>query len=125
MLVHNKGEYVRHIGVRLVPGVNKLLSFQEKKFEEALKHKLNQHLVDSDEIVIIKDANEKKVDTLSSLNAEKAIELIKDTYELAALDQFLKEEESGRKRKTVIEAIQQQIEYIKNPPEDKIVDDDE
>lgn len=125
MLIHNKGEFVRHIGVRLVPGVNKLLSFQEKQFEEALNHKLNQHLVDSGEIVIVKGEKEEKAASLSVLNAEKAIDLVKDSFSLETIEGFLKEEEEGKKRKTVLGAIQEQIEDIKNPPEDKVVDKDE
>lgn len=125
MIVHNKGEYVRHIGVRLVPGVNKLLAFQDKKFEEALEHKLNKHLVDTGEIVIVQGAKKEKADSISALNAENAIDLAKDTFSLETLEEFSKEEEAGKKRKTVLEAIQEQVEAIKNPPEDKIVDKDE
>lgn len=125
MLVHNKGEYVRHIGVRLVPGVNKLLAFQDKEFEEALKHPLNQHLVDKGEIVIVRDEKEEKADTISTLNADKAIDLVKDTFAIETLNGFLKEEEEGKKRKTVLEAIQEQVEGITNPPDDKIVDPNE
>ncbi|WP_100523367.1 hypothetical protein, partial [Mycobacteroides abscessus] len=108
MIIHNKGEYVRHIGVRLIPGVNKILSFQKEQFEEALKHPLNKYLVDSGEIVIIEGEKKEKADTFASLNAEKAIDLVKDTHVIDTLNQFLKEEEEGKKRKTVIEAIQEQ-----------------
>lgn len=127
MLVQNKGEFVRHIGVRLVPGTNKIFSFQEEEFEKALENKLNKHLVDTGEIVIIKADDDKKsaADTLSALSSSKAIELVKDTYELSVLEEFQKEEEVGKKRKTVIEAVKQQIEDIKSPPEDKIVNIDE
>lgn len=125
MLVQNTGNYVRHIGVRLIPGVNKLNESDVISFKEALEHPLNQYLVEHGEIIVPSDFGGKESDSISGLDANKAVELIKDTFELALLDVFLKEESEKKKRKTVMEAIDKQIESIKNPPEDKIVKDQE
>jgi hypothetical protein len=118
MLVHNKGDYVRHIGVRLIPGVNNLPEAEFKEFHNALNHPLNKYLVEKGEIVI-------PPDTISNLGDKEAISLIKDTFALNVLDGFNEEESNNSKRKTVLKAIEQQIESIKNPPEDKIVKDEE
>lgn len=125
MLVQNKGEYVRHIGVRLIPGVNKLSLTDEESFKQALEHPMNQYLVDHGEIVLTTGSNGEVADSLAKLNGKKAIELIHDTFELAVLDSFKQEEAGNGNRKTVLDAINQQIESIKNPPEDKIVKDQE
>ena len=115
MLVQNLGEFVRHIGVRLIPGVNNLSLSEGQKFKKALEHPLNKHLIDKGEIVIAQD------DDFASLDAKKAIELVNDTFELATLQKFREEEAAKGNRKTVIDAIDKQIESIKNPPEDQIV----
>jgi len=125
MLVHNKGDYVRHIGVRLIPGVNKLSFDDEAVFKEALKHPMNQYLVDQGEIVLATADNGEVADSVAKLSGRKAIELINDTFELSVLEAFKKEEAANANRKTVLDAIDKQIEFIKNPPEDKIVKDEE
>lgn len=125
MIVHNKGDLVRHIGVRLLPGANKLLAFQEAAFNQASEHKLNKFLIDSGEIEVVGNEKKEKADSFSDLNADKAIALASDTFELSVLDVFLKEEADGKNRKTVLEAIDAQITKIKTPPEDTIIDEDE
>jgi len=122
MLVQNLGNFVRHIGVRLIPGVNNLSLSEGQKFKKALEHPLNKYLIDKGEIVIAQDDD---FASLASLDAKKAIELVNDTFELATLQQFREEEAAKGNRKTVIEAIDKQIESIKNPPEDKIVKPEE
>lgn len=125
MLVHNKGNYVRHVGIRLIPGVNRLSIDDEKLFKQALKHPMNQYLVDHGEIVLTKSENGEVADSVAKLSGRKAIELIHDTFELAVLETFKTEEAANTNRKTVLDAVDQQIESIKHPPEDKIVKDEE
>lgn len=114
MLVHNKGNYIRHIGVRLIPGTNSLNEVEAQTFKKALDHPLNKTLVQSGEIAF-------ENDDLSGFNTNKAIELVKDTYDLSLLEDW-KESET---RKTVLKGIEEQIESIKNPPEDKVIDPNE
>jgi len=119
MIVQNKGNYIRHFGtVRLVPGVNQLGVEDIKAFKTSLGNKLNNFLVDSGEIIF---EESKKI---TDRKADEIIELVSDTYDLDALGQFLNEEENrgSKKRATVINAIQNQIEAIKNPNKDDIVD---
>lgn len=111
MLVHNKGEYVRHIGARLIPGINHLNQEDAAAFKEALKHPLNSYLVDELGEITYEDGG------LSDLSAQKAIAAVNETFKLETLESFKKDES----RKTVLEAIDKQIEAIKNPPKDKIV----
>ncbi|NMH83275.1 hypothetical protein [Heyndrickxia coagulans] len=114
MLVHNKGEFIRHIGVRLIPGANRLSEDDAAQFKVALEHPLNQLLVEEEEITYEDNG-------LADMAAAKAIKLVNDTYDLNTLEQFRQEE----KRKTVLDAIEKQIESIKSPPEDKIVNPEE
>jgi len=121
MIVHNKGKYIRHFGtVRLIPGTNRLNTEDTKAFKISLSNKLNKSLVDSREIYF----EERK---FTNLNAPDALELIRDTYDLSVLNQFLKDEEAKgtKKRSTIIETINAQIDAIKNPDNDKIVDPNE
>lgn len=111
MLVHNKGEYVRHIGARLIPGVNVLNQEDAVAFKEALKHPLNDYLVSELEEITYEDGG------LNDLTVPKAIEAVNDTFNLETLEAFKEKEQ----RKSVLNAIDKQIEAIKNPPKDKIV----
>lgn len=116
MLVHNKGNYVRHIGARLLPGVNYLSADEAKNYAEAAKNPLNKVLI-SKEIEVVSKTD------ITAVDANAAIELVNDTFDIGLLEKF-KSAENG-KRKTVSDAIDAQIESIKNPPEDKIVDQGE
>lgn len=114
MLIQNTGKYVRHIGVQIIPGVNNLSEEDTKKYLEAAKHPLNKYLVETGEIKV-------KGASLKELNANDALALVADTYDLKLLNDFQKEDT----RKSIQDAIEKQIESIKNPPEDKIVTDEE
>lgn len=118
MLVQNKGEYVRNIGVRLIPGVNRLSGADSKLYADEVKHPLNKYLVEHGEIAVVSPGN------IAAVSPEKAVELIQDTYDLSLLDQFTKDENVKRKSKKVLDAIAAQVESIKNPPKDKIVNPD-
>ena len=130
MIIHNKGNYVRHIGAMLVPGVTQLSPDQAEAFNLEVKYPLNQYLIDSKEIEIVKeetaDPEETKVAaSISELGAEKAIELVKDTFDLSQLGSWGTEEAENKKRKTVLEAINAQIDSIENPNPDDIAKTDE
>lgn len=121
MIVKNLGKYIRHFGdVRLIQGTNKLDETETILFKEALKHPLNKVLVDKSEIEF-----EEKTESISDMSAKDAEKAIKDTFDLNLLDEFKEDEEGGKKRATVIKAIDLQIESIENPDEDTIVDPDE
>lgn len=126
MIVHNKGNYIRHIGSAvLVPGTNDLDEKQAKSFKEALKVPLNQKLIDLKEIEVVGGLGETQADHLSDLKVEDALSLVVDSYNLESLEKWLDEENSGKKRKTLVAAIENQIEDIKNPNPDNIVDPNE
>ncbi|EGF4654365.1 TPA: hypothetical protein U0U85_002323 [Listeria monocytogenes] len=115
MIIENKGDYVRFLGtVRLIPGGNTISNEHEKEIIEALKHPLNKHLTETHEIIIPDELFEQN--GICDYNVTQADELIKDTYSLEALDNFLEQEKNGKIRKTVIDAINKQIESISNPP---------
>lgn len=127
MLIHNKGNYIRHIGAMLIPGVTRLSPSEAKAFQQAAKLPLNKKLIEAKEIEIVKEGDTESdevpsVSSISELNADKAILLIKDTFNLELLGAWGLEESEGKKRKTVLDAINEQIESIENPPEDTIVD---
>lgn len=119
MLVHNAGQYARNIGVRLTPGANNLSGAESKLYAEEVKRPLNKYLVDQGEIKVISPGN------IASITPDKAVQLVQDTYDLGVLDQFTKDENVKRKDKKVLAAITAQIEAIKNPPKDKVVDPNE
>lgn len=99
MLVHNKGKYVRHAAeVTLVPGANQVDPEDFKKFSS---NAIMKTLIEKGEIVPQK--------SLKEMNAEEAVELVKDTYSLSLLEEM----QAGEKRKTVLDAIADQVAHIK------------
>lgn len=122
MIVHNKGKYIRHIGeVRLLPGANQLSEKESKSFKADLANPLNQKLVDDGEIEVVGADGKDSSNPLAEINAGEAIELILDTFDISLLEEWA----SVETRKTVAKAIKEQIEAIKNPPEDKVVNTEE
>ncbi|EAC2289008.1 hypothetical protein FAL77_10155 [Listeria monocytogenes] len=118
MIIENTGNYVRFLGtVRLVPGTNNIGTEHAEELEKALKHPLNQYLIDSDELKVPDNFHEDS--SLNDFNATKATMLVKDTFDLGALNEFLAEETTNGNRKTVIDAINKQIESISNPPQEE------
>ncbi|WP_270995635.1 hypothetical protein [Listeria seeligeri] len=125
MIIENKGEYVRFLGnVRLVPGANDISDEHEDEVTKALKHPLIQHLTDTHEIIVPAELFEQN--GICDYNVSQAGILIKDTFSLETLNNFLEQEKGGTTRKTVIEAINKQIESISNPPqEDRYVPEED
>lgn len=114
MLVHNKGEYVRHIGTRLEPGMNELPEKEAVKFTVAFENPLNKHLLQDGEIEIFKD-QEDSSPAFNQLTADRAIELIKATSDITLLEEFRADEASNKNRKTVLEAIGSQVAALNQP----------
>ncbi|EAC5748275.1 hypothetical protein ACQ5SU_001086 [Listeria monocytogenes] len=118
MIIENKGDYVRFLGkIRLVPGTNKIDNEHAEELEQALKHPLNKHLIESDELKV--PDNLQQDSSLNDFNVTKATLLVKDTFDLGALNEFLADETTNGNRKTVIDAINKQIESISNPPQEE------
>ncbi|MBF2352618.1 hypothetical protein [Listeria welshimeri] len=118
MIIENKGDYVRFLGkIRLVPGTNKIDNEHAEELEQALKHPLNKHLIESDELKV--PDNLQQDSSLNDFNVTKATLLVKDTFDLGALNEFLADETTNGNRKTVIDAIKKQIESISNPPQEE------
>lgn len=115
MIVQNKGDLVRNgNGLRLIPGTNNV---SEKSWKSFVAHPLNKYLVDSGEL-IPQETADGKPKTLSDLNGPEAVALVKDTYDLRLLASFLSEEEKGKKRGSVIDAIKKQAEETEKSIED-------
>lgn len=105
MLVQNKGKYVRHAeGVMLVPGSNDVSEQDWKKFSN---HKIIKSLIDKGEIVT------HKVKSTTDMNANQAIELVEDTFSVDLLEQW----KANDDRKTVLDAIEEQLKEIKGEGE--------
>lgn len=103
MLVQNKGKYVRHAaGVMIVPGGNEITDAEWKKI---IGNKIMKTLVDKGEIEAKKN--------LKDLNADDAIDLVKDTFSLSLLEEM----KAGEKRKTVLDAIEDQTAEIQGENE--------
>ena len=120
MLVQNKGKYIRHFGsIMIIPGGNELNEEQEKEFSKEMKQPLNAVLLDKEIFVVGGLSTSSFID----LNKEEALELISDTFDLALLSKFAEDEKGkgNKARKSLISAIENQIESIKNPPEDSVV----
>jgi len=126
MLVHNKGNYIRYFGdVRLLPGANELDEKQAKEFSEQAKNKLNAAVIDRKEVVVASTGKGKEAASLEDLNANDAMLLIADTFDLVLLEKWLTDENKGKKRVTVIKAIEEQADEIKNPNPDDVVNQEE
>ncbi|EKD5213681.1 hypothetical protein OR284_000304 [Enterococcus faecalis] len=125
MLVHNKGSYIRHIGnVRLIPGVNDLDNSDAEEFIKGMELPLNKALENQGEIEILDQPQKGKTKNsvgFSELAANKAVESIADTFDLELLEKWLEEEQANKNRTTVVKAIENQIDDIKNPNEDSVV----
>lgn len=107
MIIQNKGDLVRNgAGLRLIPGTNNV---EDASWKDFIGHPLNKHLVDTGELVPQETA-EGAPKTLGDLNGPEAVALVKDTYDMRLLASFLNEEEKGKKRSTVIDAIKKQAE---------------
>lgn len=115
MIVNNKSEYGRHIGVYLKPGVNNLSEKETKKFMKVYENPTLQHLI-NDDIEVVKEAEDAGVSPFVSLNADEAIKLVRDTADAGLLEQFKKEELESNNRKTVLKAIDNQIEVLSVTP---------
>jgi len=113
MLVHNKGEHARHIGVYLNPGTNELSEKEAEKFTKVYENPRLQHL--TGDIEIVKENEDDSSSAFVGLSAKKAIELVKSTSDPALLERFRKEETEGESRKTVLEAIDGRSEILLNP----------
>lgn len=104
MLIHNKGNYIRHAaGVKVIPGANTL---NDDDFEKFTAHPLMQKLIEAGEIVVPEGSLKTK--SLAGLNADDAIELVKDTFSVEYLEEFKK----GETRKTVLSAIDEQLKTL-------------
>ncbi|NSW04805.1 hypothetical protein [Enterococcus faecalis] len=125
MLVHNKGKFIRHIGdVRLIPGMNELSSSDIEAFTEGMEVPLNKALENQGEIEILDQPQKGKTKNsvgFSELAANKAVESIADTFDLELLEKWLEEEQANKNRTTVVKAIENQIDDIKNPDKDSVV----
>ncbi len=127
MLVHNTGNFIRHVGdVRLLPGVNELNEKQATQFKADMQNKLNAALEKSGEIKVLESKKKGKKESsdegFGGLAANEAIKAVNDTVDIALLEKWLAEERENKKRPSVIKAIENQIEDIKNPPADDIVE---
>lgn len=60
----------------------------------------------------------------TELSANKAVEAVSDTFDLDLLEKWLEEEQTNKNRTTVVKAIENQIDDIKNPDEDSVVTPD-
>lgn len=58
------------------------------------------------------------------MSANKAVEAVSDTFDLDLLEKWLEEEQTNKNRTTVVKAIENQIDDIKNPDEDSVVTPD-
>lgn len=124
MLVHNKGNFIRHFGdVRLIPGTNELDQKQAAELNEQMHYPLNKALLDK-EIVIVGGVKAGSK-SIADLNVNDTAVLVADTFDVALLEKWLEAEKADKKRKTVILAIEEQIEAIKNPDKEDIVDPEE
>ena len=127
MLVHNKGNYIRHFGsIVLVPGANEVDNALKSEFEKQASVKLNKHLIDTGEIVIPdKKGSAGGVDSIVNLAANDAIKLAMDTFDKELLERFLADEKEAKSRVSVVKAIEEQLESQFNPDEDSIVNPNE
>lgn len=99
MLVHNKGNYTRVAnGVTVIPGANHL---SDEEFQAFMKHPISKKLIEIGEISVPAG----QAPSISELNADEAIALIKDTHSVEFLQQF----KEGETRKTVLAAIEEQL----------------
>lgn len=104
MLIHNKGNFIRHAaGVKVIPGTNTL---SDEDFAKFTAHQLMQKLIKSGEIVVPEGSLKAK--SLAGLSAEDAIELVEDTFSLEYLEKF----KEGESRKTVLAAIEEQLKSL-------------
>lgn len=127
MIVQNKGSFIRHIGnVMIIPGTNSLSEAQTKAFEGAIEsNPLDKALIGKE--IVLPEVKGASVNSVSDMKADEALVLIADTFDLTLLSQWAEDEQKTKPkpRKSVEKAIEEQIESIKNPPEDTVVNTEE
>lgn len=117
MIIKNNGNHIYHLGAaRLIPGTNELNLKEFDSLQTSLSNPLNKVIFDKN-IEIVESKGGNAAETIASLNANDAIKLINDSFDIALLEKWL----NAEKRKAVKSAIENKIDEIKNPSEEKVV----
>ncbi|MFC2948539.1 hypothetical protein [Virgibacillus sediminis] len=108
MIIHNKGNYVRHAaGVMLVPGTNEVTEKNWKKFSS---HPIIKSLIKKGEIV-----SHEKAKSTKDFNVDEAVELVEDTTSISLLEEWQETDD----RKTVQEAIEVKLSELQGNDEEE------
>ncbi len=102
MIVINNTDHISHFekNIVLIPGVNDI---SEKQLKMLRAHGLFKKMEESETMEVKEDVKD-----ISGYSAPKAIKAVKDTYSVP----LLKEWKAIEKRKTVLVAIQEQIDTL-------------
>lgn len=110
--VLNKTERLIICGdITLIPGANYIEQGDVKHYGKMLEDKVKSGCVEMPEMDIEDDLAET---TLGSYNAKDAVKLVKETNDYDTLMKFQIEEQSDKARKSVLEAIEAQIQLSKD-----------
>ena len=107
----NKRERIIVVGgLNLIPGANYKEDYEVEKYADMLKDKCESGCLEMPTMEIEDDFAES---LLGGYNAPDAIKLIKETNDYDVLMKFQIEETSDKARKTVLQAIEDQIQVNK------------
>lgn len=107
------------LSVRINPGMNDVTKPEHLKLLE--KSALHNELVEKGLHVIVKTPSgkadvpgESAAGSITEMNAKSAVAVIKETLSIPTLEEMQEQEEAGDGRKTVLKAIDKQIEEMRS-----------
>lgn len=125
LILERKGNRLFHFTkpnckpVKVFPGVNVYNDSEE--ISQIMDHHAYKGLIESDAHKVHSElpGGKKKKNTkvFSAMPVNQAKDLISKTYSKAALEALRNEEMSGQDRKSVVNAIEDQIKMVENPSE--------
>lgn len=107
--------------VRVFPGVNRYT--KKEDIETIITNPQHKRFLDSKVHEILSDVPEDKgtdTDVFTSMNVEEAKDVIVNTYSIAALEQMRADETNKKNRSSVLNAIEAQIDRVKNPSDEDL-----
>lgn len=111
--------------VLVYPGVNRYTV--KKDIEVILTHHAYPALIESgthEEMAEIPKKPGNNTNVFTAMSAEKAINLVKETMSIAALEQMQSDEAAHKNRKTVIGVIEDQIKLLEDPSNSDLTDNE-
>ena len=120
LLIRRNKANIYRIGKNVFyPGITKFTD--PDVIREIQAHPSYQALLDNKVHEVVESISQVKpkelTSNISEMNAKDAKAIIEDTYAIPILEEMMESENDGKSRKSILEAIRDQMEDIRRPPE--------